>query len=100
MSCGEGKIDMRYVDVYELKENTSQVLKALQNEDIVLTKDGQPVAIIKKFTDHSYNKLPREIASELAESDNNTAVQYAAMMKVWGDPKCDIYDEAFRDEHD
>ncbi len=89
---------MRFIDVLELKSRTNEVLGYLQTHDIVLMKDGEPVAIIRKFDDVITDNVSKKVISELVKSDKNTATQYAAMLRVWGDPECDIYDEAFKDD--
>ncbi len=90
---------MRFIDVDDLKKDVSLVTESLGEEDITLTKKGKPVAIVKKFNASVFNDLSMEAIAELAKSDKSTATQYSAMMEVWGDPHCDVYDEAFRDDN-
>ena len=89
---------MKFVDVKDLKDKTLLVLSYLENENVVVTKEGQPVALIKKFNNPIEEKLSKEVVKKLVKSNENIAAQYSAMMKVWGDPKCDIYDKVFMDD--
>ena len=89
---------MKFIDVKDLKNKTSILLSALKKENVVLTKDGEPVALVQKFQDPNDSILSDSIVRELTQSDKNVASQYSAMMKVWGDPECDAYDEAFVDD--
>lgn len=89
---------MKFVDVKDLKNKTQAVLSFLEQENVVITKKGQPIALIKKFNESIEKKLSKEIVKKLVKSDENIAAQYSAMMEVWGDPKCDIYDKVFMDD--
>jgi hypothetical protein len=89
---------MKHIDVKDLMNKTSVILDSLEKEDVVLTKDGKPVAILKKFDNLDEKKFHKEVFKELLKSDGKSASQYSAMLKVWGDPHCDAYDEAFMDD--
>ena len=73
---------MKYIDMNDLKSKTLQLLDYIETENVVITKDGNPVAIMQSITEHGHF----------------IGNQYSAMMNVWGDPACDAYDEAFMDE--
>lgn len=90
---------MKFVDVKEFKENSVLVLEYLKRHNVVITEHDKPIAIIKKFDGTGENSaIEKDILSQLVKSDESLATQYSAMMNVWGDPHCDIYDEAFKDD--
>ena len=44
---------MRHVNVTEFKANLSEYLRRVENEDIVVTRYGTPLAIVRGFTKNS-----------------------------------------------
>jgi antitoxin (DNA-binding transcriptional repressor) of toxin-antitoxin stability system len=40
---------MRFINVRELKSKTSEILRAVAGEDIVVTNRGKPIVIVRKF---------------------------------------------------
>ncbi|MCH8291127.1 type II toxin-antitoxin system Phd/YefM family antitoxin [Candidatus Poribacteria bacterium] len=40
---------MRYVNVTEFKANLSRYLQAVKNEDIIVTRHGTPLAMVRRF---------------------------------------------------
>jgi len=73
---------MKTFDVDDIKTNASHLLESIETENVVITKNGKPVAILQPLESH-------------AKSYHS---QYSAMVKAWGDPLCDVYDEAFMDD--
>ena len=86
---------MKFVDIHEFREKTSSIIDSLQEENVVLTEKGKPVALIQKFDEQ---KISNDAINHIIHSNKNMAAQYPAMLAVWGDPQCDVYDEAFMDE--
>jgi antitoxin (DNA-binding transcriptional repressor) of toxin-antitoxin stability system len=89
---------MKFIDIRDLRDKTSMLLDSLEEGNVVLIKEGEPVAIIQNLKGIKKESLSMEVISELLNTDDNLIAQYTAMVKVWGDPKCDIYDEAFMDD--
>ncbi|MFC1855689.1 hypothetical protein ACFL2A_04040 [Thermodesulfobacteriota bacterium] len=89
---------MKVIDVKDLKDNPELILELLKEENVVLTKHGKPITLIQKFDGSVDDLLSKNVVQSIFGADKNTAAQYSAMMQVWGDPACDIYDEAFIDD--
>jgi hypothetical protein len=47
---------MRFVNVRELKNRTSEILRAAAGEDIVVTNRGKPVAVVRKFDGSEFER--------------------------------------------
>ena len=45
---------MKFANVRELKNKTSEILKLVQEEDVVVTSRGKPTAIIKGVSDEDF----------------------------------------------
>jgi len=59
---------MRFANVRELKNKTSEILKAAETEEVVVTSRGKPTAIIKgisedDFEDYLLENNPRFLAA-------------------------------------
>ena len=59
---------MRFANVRELKNKTSEILKLAEKEEVVVTSRGKPTAIIKgiteeDFEDHLLENSPRFLAA-------------------------------------
>ena len=59
---------MRFANVRELKNKTSEILKLAEKEEVVVTSRGKPRAIIKgiteeDFEDHLLENSPRFLAA-------------------------------------
>lgn len=45
---------MKFANVRELKNKTSEILRKAENEDVVITSNGKPRAIITGVTEESF----------------------------------------------
>jgi prevent-host-death family protein len=59
---------MKFANVRELKNRTSEILKLAEKEDVIVTSRGKPTAIIKgiseeDFEDHLLENNPKFLAA-------------------------------------
>lgn len=59
---------MKFANVRELKNRTSEILKLAEKEDVIVTSRGKPTAIIKgiseeDFEDHLLESNPKFLAA-------------------------------------
>jgi antitoxin (DNA-binding transcriptional repressor) of toxin-antitoxin stability system len=88
---------MKFVGVRELKIRTSEILRELEKEDVIITRNGKPLAVMHRLSSDQV-ELSKDLVLELARIDPLLGAQYPAMARVWGDPAGSGYDEVFPDE--
>lgn len=52
---------MRFISVRELRENTAEVWKRLESDEIVVTSNGRPMAVLAHADEAQVEALVREI---------------------------------------
>jgi prevent-host-death family protein len=55
-----------HVGVKEFKDKATQMLRRVRErrEEIIVTMDGEPIALVRPFTEHDRAKLAREAQSQ------------------------------------
>ena len=67
---------MKFANVRELKNKTSEILKLVQEEDVVVTSRGKPTAIIKGVSNEDFEDYLLENSSKFMRALEEAREEY------------------------
>jgi hypothetical protein len=68
---------MKVVEVNGLSPSVTELLEAVQEEDIVLVRDGSPLARLERFDEEDWQDLQYESSARALERRQHARAQYA-----------------------